>query len=295
MKLIHYTLRNLFVPILVIFAAWGCVFCLMILHEVEDETNDSLENYKEIIIRSALADSTLLKDHVDIMTRYYIREVPESEAKLDKDEFYDTTVYIEIEQEYEPVRALRTYFMTKDRKFYELTLELSTLEQEDMIETIIWSMAVLYIALISCILFVIHRGFKRSFKPLYKLLSWLKSFQVGKYNPPLNNPTPIEEFKILNETVQESVNQSDKLYNKQRHFVENAAHELQTPLAVCMNKLELLSEHPDCTEDQLKEIAGLHQALNGIIRLNKSLLLLSRIDNKQFPETRDICLNHLIH
>lgn len=128
MKLIHYTLRNLFVPILVIFAAWGCVFCLMILHEVEDETNDSLENYKEIIIRSALADSTLLKDHVDIMTRYYIREVPESEAKLDKDEFYDTTVYIEIEQEYEPVRALRTYFMTKDRKFYELTLELSTLE-----------------------------------------------------------------------------------------------------------------------------------------------------------------------
>ena len=82
MKLIHYTLRNLFVPILVIFAAWGCVFCLMILHEVEDETNDSLENYKEIIIRSALADSTLLKDHVDIMTRYYIREVPESEAKL---------------------------------------------------------------------------------------------------------------------------------------------------------------------------------------------------------------------
>ena len=258
MKLIHYTLRNLFVPILVIFAAWGCVFCLMILHEVEDETNDSLENYKEIIIRSALADSTLLKDHVDIMTRYYIREVPESEAKLDKDEFYDATVYIEIEQEYEPVRALRTYFMTKDRKFYELTLELSTLEQEDMIETIIWSMAVLYIALISCILFVIHRGFKRSFKPLYKLLSWLKSFQVGKYNPPLNNPTPIEEFKIL-------------------------------------NKLELLSEHPDCTEDQLKEIAGLHQALNGIIRLNKSLLLLSRIDNKQFPETRDICLNHLIH
>ena len=257
MKLIHYTLRNLFVPILVIFAAWGCVFCLMILHEVEDETNDSLENYKEIIIRSALADSTLLKDHVDIMTRYYIREVPESEAKLDKDEFYDTTVYIEIEQEYEPVRALRTYFMTKDRKFYELTLELSTLEQEDMIETIIWSMAVLYIALISCILFVIHRGFKKSFKPLYKLLSWLKSFQVGKYNPPLNNPTPIEEFKILNETVQESVNQSDKLYNKQRHFVENAAHELQTPLAVCMNKLELLSE--------------------------------------QFPETRDICLNHLIH
>ncbi len=238
MKLLHSTLRDLFIPILVIFAAWGCVFCLVILHEVEDETNDSLENYKEIIIRSALADSTMLKDHVDIMTRYYIREIPEDEAKLDKDEFYDTTVYIEIEQEYEPVRALRTCFMTKDHRFYELTLELSTLEQEDMIRAIIWSMAVLYIVLISCILFVIHRGFKKSLRPLYRLLGWLKDFQVGKDNPTLDNPTPIEEFRILNDTVQESAGQSDRLYNKQKQFVENAAHELQTPLAVCKDKLE---------------------------------------------------------
>lgn len=295
MKLIHYTLRNLFIPLLVIFTAWGFVFCLMILHEVEDETNDTLENYKTIIIRSALSDSTLLNDHVDIMTRYYIREVPESEARLNHDEFYDTTVYIEIEREYEPVRALRTYFMTADRTFYELIIEISTLEQEDMIETIIWSMLVLYILLISCILLVIHRGFKKSFKPLYKLLSWLKNFQVGKPNPPLENPTPIEEFKILIETVEESSHRSNDLYNKQKQFVENAAHELQTPLAVCMNKLELLSENPDCTEGQLQEIAGLHQALHGIIRLNKSLLLLSRIDNKQFPDTREIYLNQLIH
>lgn len=294
MKLIHYTLRNLFIPLLAVFAAWACVFYLMILHEIDDETNDSLQNYKELIIRSVLADPTLLKDHVDIMTRYYIRQVPAEEARLDEDEFYDSTVYIDMEMEDEPVRVLRTYFMTNDRKYYELTIQTSTVEKEDMIETIVWSMAILYLSLIGCILLVIHLAFRRSFKPLYKLLGWLKNFHVGKPLAPLDIPTPIEEFGILAEAVRESSRRTNESYNKQKQFVENASHELQTPLAICMNKLELLSENPDCTELQFKEIAVLHQALNGIIRLNKSLLLLSRIENKQFPDTREICLNHLI-
>ena len=56
--------------------------------EIDDETNDSLENY-----RRSSSDGTCRQhapaDHVDIMTKYYIREVPESEADLDKDEFFD--------------------------------------------------------------------------------------------------------------------------------------------------------------------------------------------------------------
>ena len=81
MKLIHYTFRNLSIPLLIILTAWACCFYFVIMHEIDDETNDSLENYKEIIIKSVLADSTLLRDHVDIMTKYYIREVPEAEAE----------------------------------------------------------------------------------------------------------------------------------------------------------------------------------------------------------------------
>ena len=72
MKLIHYTFRNLLFPLLVILTAWACCFYFAIMHEIDDETNDSLENYKEIIIKTVLADTTLLHDHVDIMTKYYI-------------------------------------------------------------------------------------------------------------------------------------------------------------------------------------------------------------------------------
>lgn len=294
MKLIHYTFRNLSIPLLIILTAWACCFYFVIMHEIDDETNDSLENYKEIIIKTVLADSTLLHDHVDIMTKYYIREVPESEADLDKDEFFDSTTYIEIEMEDEPVRVLRTWFMTADRKYYELTIETSTLEKEDMAEAIFVSIIILYVSLLCCILLVSHFVFKSSFRPLYTLVKWLKEYRPGKQQAPLVNQTKVEKFKILNQAIQTATNRSTEMYNQQKQFVENASHELQTPLAICMNKLELLSENPDCTEEQLSEIAGINHTLRGIIKMNKSLLLLSRIDNKQFPDTSEIDFNKLI-
>ena len=250
--------------------------------------------YKRQIIKTVLADSTLLHDHVDIMTKYYIREVPESEADLDKDEFFDSTTYIEIEMEDEPVRVLRTWFMTADRKYYELTIETSTLEKEDMAEAIFVSIIILYVSLLCCILLVSHFVFKSSFRPLYTLVKWLKEYRPGKQQAPLVNQTKVEEFKILNQAIQTATNRSTEMYNQQKQFVENTSHELQTPLAICMNKLELLSENPDCTEEQLSEIAGINHTLRGIIKMNKSLLLLSRIDNKQFPDTSEIDFNKLI-
>lgn len=295
MKLIHYTFRNLSIPLLIILTAWACCFYFVIMHEIDDETNDSLENYKEIIIKTVLADSTLLHDQVDIMTKYYIREVPESEADLDKDEFFDSTTYIEIEMEDEPVRVLRTWFMTADRKYYELTIETSTLEKEDMAEAIFVSIIILYVSLLCCILLVSHFVFKSSFRPLYTLVKWLKEYRLGKHTTPLVNKTQVEEFDILNKAIQTTINRSTEMYNQQKQFVENASHELQTPLAICMNKLELLSENPDCTEEQLSEIAGINHTLRGIIKMNKSLLLLSRIDNKQFPDTSEIDFNKLIN
>lgn len=293
MKLIHYTFRNLSTPLLAILTAWACCFYFIIMHEIDDETNDSLENYKEIILKTVLADTTLLHDHVDIMTRYYIREVAEEEADLDKDEIFDSTTYIEIEMEDEPVRVLRTWFMTSDRKFYELTIETSTLEKEDMAEAIFWSIVILYVCLLCCILLVSHFVFKSSFRPLYTLVNWLKAYRLGKQSAPLVNETKVDEFKILNTAIRDTMQQSTEMYNQQKHFVENASHELQTPLAICMNKLELLSENPDCTEEQLSEIAGINHTLGGIIKMNKSLLLLSRIDNKQFPDTSEININQL--
>lgn len=295
MKLIHYTFRKLSLALGIILLLWAVFFYIQILHEVEDETNDSLEYYKEVIIREALTDSTMLVDHVDIMSKYYILEVDAAEADLTKDEYYDAFIYSEMEGEYEPVRVLRTYFRTADGRYYRLTINTSTLEKDDMVEAILWSLVILYIVLLACILGVSHFVFRKSMRPFYNVIAWLSNFRLGKKNDPLDNETKVEEFKVLNQAIREVTCRNEELYTRQKEFVENAAHELQTPLAVCMNKVEWLSENPACTEEQLMEYAELHRALGHVVKLNKSLLLLSRIENKQFPDTRTIEMNELVH
>lgn len=294
MKLIHYTLRNLSVYLTVLLTIWAVGFYFAILYEVYDETNDTLENYKNIILRSVINDEEKLKNKLDLMTRYYINEVPESVAVLDKDHFYDATTYIEIEDEYEPVRVLQTYFKASNHKYYELRIELSTLERDDMLETISLSIALLYILLLTGILITVHLVFKKNFRPLYQMVEWLGGFRVGKKSEALHVQTSVDEFKILLEAVEESAKQNTILYNQQKQFIENVSHELQTPLAVCMNKLELLCENPEFTEEQVNEMGDLYRSISHMSKLNKSLLLLSRIENKQFADRQIIRLNPLV-
>ena len=53
MKLLHYTYRKLSLWLLVLMAVWGVLFYYTIMYELMDETDDTLENYAQIIINNA--------------------------------------------------------------------------------------------------------------------------------------------------------------------------------------------------------------------------------------------------
>src|SRR5690606_13449492 len=82
-------------------------------------------------------------------------------------------------------------------------------------------------------------------------------------------------------------------YEKQTQFIGNAAHELQTPLAIATNKLELLIEKGELNEQQTNSVAEVLSLIERLVRLNRSLLLLSKIENNQFLENEELTFNHL--
>lgn len=294
MKLIHYTISKLSVVLIIILTAWACLFYFNILDEILDETDDSLENYKNLIIRQVLTDTSAIDNHNDLMSQYMLKEIPEEEAIHYRERYFDSTRFYETELEFDPVRVLKTAFRGQDKRFYELTVMISTLEQDDMIEAILQWIIILYFTLLVCIILVSEPVFRRSLSPFYKLLRWLNTFTLGEKNPPLDNPTKIKEFKQLNDTIRKMTLRSEEMYSQQKQFIGNASHELQTPLAICRNKLELFAERPDCTEEQLQEIADIHRNVERIIKLNKSLLFLSRIENGQFHNEKEVELNPII-
>jgi len=70
---------------------------------------------------------------------------------------------------------------------------------------------------------------------------------------------------------------------------------LQTPLAVCQNRIEMMMDDATLTEHQMVELAKIQQTISELIRLNKTLLFLSKIENNQYIEHTDVCVNTKLH
>jgi len=294
MKLLHYTFRQISVLLLILMSVWGVFFYYAIIEEVTDETDDTLENYRDIIVRSALRDSTILDTQGALMSLYTFRPITVEEAANYDEKYYNSTTYIEVEDEYEPVRVMKSCFLMPSGQYYELEIMISTLEREDMVEAILWYLLSLFGLLLVCLILVTRMVLKKSFAPLDRLMEWLGKVQPGKEVPPLENDTKIQEFSKLGEAAVDMSNRSYKAYQDQKQFIENASHELQTPLAIVRGKVELLAESEPLTEEQMKELDDIYNTLGRAVKLNKSLLLLSRIENKQYTDTEKIVLNQVI-
>ena len=187
-----------------------------------------------------------------------------------------------------------TIFETDDGRFMELVVYKPTIEKFDLRKAILGWIVFLYVLLLFAILTVNGLVFQRNMKPLYRLLHWLEQYRLGGRNKPLDNKTGISEFRKLNEATITFAERSEKLYEQQKLFIGNASHEMQTPLAICRNRLEMLMDDETLTERQLSELMKTHHTLENLTRLNKSLLLLCKIENHQFSEEKEICLNEML-
>lgn len=294
MKLLSYTYRKLALLLFLLMAVWGVLFYYAIIDEVVDETDDTLENYGEILMESALHDPSILETEGSLMSFYKFTPISEEEGRHYRQVFYDATVYIELEDEDEPVRVMRTAFRMPDGQYYELKLMISILERDDMVEAMLWYLGALFLLFLICTSIGIQLVLKGVFRPLHRLLDWLHCIQPGKEVPPLDNPTKIREFRQLSDAALDMGNRSYKAYEEQKQFIENASHELQTPLAIVRGKVELLAESEGMTEQQMEQLDEIYATLGRAVKLNKSLLLLSRIENGQYTEMEDVSVDEIL-
>ena len=296
MKLFYRVLIHLLAGIFVVLSAWAFVFYWGMIEEVNDEVDDSLEDYSELIIMRSLAGKDLPSNDNGSNNQYFLREVDAAYA-LSKESicYRDSMVYIDEKNESEPARILTTLFRDKDERFYELSVYTPSIEKRDLKESIFYLLIGLFVILLVIILLINIWVFHRSMKPFYQLLEWLEHYRLGKNNEKLSIETHTTEFRKLNEAVSRYVAHSEEVFEKQKQFIGNASHELQTPLAICQNRLEMLLEDETLGEQQMSEIMKTYQTLEYLSKLNKSLLLLSKIDNHQFSEEKEVCLNEVLH
>lgn len=295
MKLFHLVLWRLSLALIVVFTVWAGLFYMAIMEEVNDEVDDSLEDYSEQLIVRSLLGEEMPDTSNGSNNQYYLYEVSKEYAEAYPQITYrDEMVYITEKKEEEPARVLITIFRAPDDRYMELVVYTPTIEKMDLQRAILGWIVFLYVLLLLVILLITAWVYRRNMRPLYRLLGWLDRYQLGHPNEPLDNQTRITEFHHLNETVTEFAERNEKLFEQQKQFIGNASHEMQTPLAICRNRLEMLMEDESLSERQLEELMKTHRTLENLTRMNRSLLLLCKIENGQYMDRHQVCLNELV-
>jgi signal transduction histidine kinase len=135
---------------------------------------------------------------------------------------------------------------------------------------------------------------KRLWKPFYNTLGKIRHFNLNEQKTVSFEQTDIAEFDELNRSLDKLIAGSVAAYDQQKQFADNASHELQTPLAVVQSKLEMLLQSKSLTGDQYNTIEEALKALTRVNRINKNLLLLTRIENSQFMNKEQVDLSALL-
>ena len=292
MKLLNYTSKYFAWLLFFVLTGWAVIFYFQMLDEIYDSMDDGLENQKMLVIKNTSEkDSILIKS--DFGDGYYtLNPISEKSALRFKDSYRDTLMYMQNEQDYEPVRLLESVFKQNDQ-YYKVKVITSMVEEDDLIEDLLFSILWLYLGLILSILILNNLILKKVWNPFYKLLENLRNFKIEKDQKIDLEDSKIEEFNTLNEDIKNLISKSVRSYQSQKQFIENASHEIQTPIAIAINKLELLLEDNNLEEKQASKLISAIENLERLSRFNQSLLLLAKIENKQFPETQEINLNEL--
>lgn len=289
----NYTLRQVALAFLPIMVVWLVVIYIFILEEVYDNVDDGLKDRKkEIIALSEEYPERILSVSEYGIGQFRIRPAQGKVSK--KNSINNEFLYEPSGDEKELYRVLKTGFCDDQDRCYTLEIRTSTVEEDDLMANLAIGIGVLYLVLVVS-MYIIHLLFiRRVWKPFNTLLHNINAYELGNRQGVVPITTQVREFAQLNETIQRMWHRTETIFDQQRTFIGNAAHELQTPIAITINKLELLMEDETLSQAQLQQLSEAKASLTRMATLNKSLLTLARIENRQYEEVSPICFASLL-
>lgn len=258
-----------------------------ILHRVIlNASKESLLEKKDLIITQIMKTG-------EIPNLYPILEVKQAGRSSGHEPgFKMITIESEAENEAEPFLEYSQEIMIGNA-WYVLKLRQPVFENSDLVLIIMLSFFTI-ISVSLGISFIISRKMNRTIWTDFETnLEAMEDFNfTGNASIELVKSN-IEEFDRLSRVIKNLTEKLKAEYSTLKEFTENASHEIQTPLSVALlNMDEVLQQ--DLNEETFSKTVTAIRALKRLSSLNQSLILLAKIENRQFKAERDISLTDLI-
>ena len=288
MKLLSLSNRYYFVGLLLVSILGGITSFFVIRAIINKEFNDKLLAEKEQLIDE-------LHNYDELLSTYRLNIGDNIQIiKVDKNPnissfIKDTVLFDSYEKKELNFRQI-TFSEKVKNDHYIITISKSLLSSEDLIEGVTEIISLIAFLFFISMLILSNLISRSIWKPFYNTIFQMKDFDVRKPKSLSFKPTKIVEFQELNKTLEKMTNQVVKDYKNLKEYTENTSHEIQTPLAIIKNQIELLMQDEHLTERQLNSINKVYESAGRLSKLKDNLSILSKIDNNQFVETASIRL-----
>ncbi len=253
---------------------------------IKHEVNEDIQQKEAAIIHEIQSQDNLINLYPLIETKRI-----QSEEKVPKS-YKEIYIYDEDEEDVEPFLEY-TNCVKLNEQWYLIKLRHSLWESNDLIIAIAFPLLLLLVLMLALSFLLtkkLNQSLWQNFEENLKLLERY-SFQLSDI--PQLKDTGIEEFDRMNKTILSMTNKLQKDYQSLKDFTENASHEIQTPLSIVLLNLEEVIQKKHSKETFTQLVSSI-KAIKRLSTLNQNLILLTKIENRQFPAEESIQFNEII-
>jgi signal transduction histidine kinase len=282
LRLLTKTTLNLLSISLFIYLFGVIAFYYSLRIQVDSNVNKEMEKRKSGIIRQMEEAHSSINQPPNRSEIVLIKPVDKAQPS---DRFNDTLIYSREDQRYQLFRQLG-FNETVNNQVYEIRIFKSLEETDTLIIRIITIMTVLVILLIITLLIVNRYSSRLVWSVFYDTVGKINRYDLNSHEDFALQDSDVKEFSDLNRVLKTMTERIKNDYLNLKEYTENTSHEIQTPLAVINSKLELLMQSGEMNEKQYKALADAYEATIRLSKYNSTLILLAKIENKQFPESK---------
>jgi signal transduction histidine kinase len=288
MKLLDKTLLALLITSVIAIGASASLQYFFTKSKIESRVDKKL--YKEKgLIKEQLKD---LQPSIGFSFNTERSSVKFIDADVNCEDSLYNGIKIDVDGEEIPYRILRTC-VELDESSFRLEIKKESEETATFVSSFFFTHFVILLVVVG--IFALFKFFflRNIWSPFFATLKMIQEHDIPNEKVKFDITTKVKEFKELNTELQNLSDEIYREYQTQKSFTEDATHELMTPIAVIRNKMELLIQSEQLKSADLELIGDMLSKLDRIAKINKALILLSKIDH-QYEERENVNINEVI-
>jgi len=275
---------------LFLFFIMGIIFFQVLKNMSISDLNRELGDLKELVVdylEDYKADQFKALPGIDSLSVQVVGREQQAGEVLG-----DTLMYDRKDDQFKTYRYLQ--FVTEvEEEAYLVKIYKSTYPTDQLVERVTLMMTLMVILFLAGIFFLNRFMFASLWKDFFEAIEKLKQFETSK-EPVILGEQDIEEFDELKQVLEVMTRRLAKDYKELKEYTDHTTHELQTPLAVIRSKTELLIQSKNLGAEEMKCLQAINTSTQQLSRLNATLTLITRIENRQFTEKEEIKLTGLL-